>query len=346
VRGRRSGSRPSPGGEGGGQGQGDGALEEEILLQVPDDDAGSRLDAWLADRVELSRTRVARLVDEGMVELNGEVPRKAERLAPGDRIRIRIPPPAPARAEAEDIPLEIVWEDEHLLVVDKPPGMVVHPSPGHPSGTLVNALLHHVEDLSGIGGTLRPGIVHRLDRDTSGLLVVAKDDGTHQALSDLLKRRRIRRLYLAASWGHLDRSPLRIDAPIGRDPRDRKRMAVVQGGRRAVTHVRVREIWPAADFLQVGLETGRTHQIRVHLAHLGHPVVGDDLYGAGWGRGMSGRHRGWARELAKRTPRQFLHAHRLVFRHPWTKEELRFDSDLPADLSVVAEWARDATTRR
>ncbi|TVR63687.1 MAG: RluA family pseudouridine synthase [Gemmatimonadales bacterium] len=311
---------------------------------VPDTAEGLRLDVWVSEQAGLSRSRVARLVAEGQVLLNEEVPRKAEPLAAGDRIQLEEPPPEPVKAEAEDLPLDIVWEDEHLLVVDKAPGMVVHPAPGHRSGTLVNALLHHVRDLSGIGGKLRPGIVHRLDRDTSGLLVVAKDDATHQGLSDLLRQRKIRRLYLAASWGHVDRSPRKIDAPIGRDPSNRLRMAVHADGRRAVTHLRVRENWPAAELLQVGLETGRTHQIRVHLAHIGHPVVGDELYGAGWERGMGGSIREFARELARRIPRQFLHAHTLAFRHPVTGEDMRFQSPLPPDLASVAAWARERRT--
>jgi len=318
-----------------------GDMEGELLeFVVPSEDAGTRLDTWLAGQVELSRSRVARLLEEGMVELNDSLPRKSEAVDPGDRIRMRIPPPIPARAEPEDLPLDIVWQDRHLLVVNKAAGVVVHPAPGHPTGTLVNALLHHVDDLSGVGGVRRPGIVHRLDRDTSGLLVVAKDDPTHRGLSALLKKRRIRRLYLAASWGHLKRAPVRIDAPLGRDPRHRQRMAVVEGGRRAVTHVRVQESWPAAELLEVGLETGRTHQIRVHLAHLGHPVVGDEVYGAGWGRGMGGIHRQWAVELASRIPRQFLHAHRLMFRHPVTGEKHRFEAPLPPDLSQVVAWVR------
>jgi 23S rRNA pseudouridine1911/1915/1917 synthase len=219
--------------------------------------------------------------------------------------------------------------------------MVVHPGAGHPTGTLVNALLHHVKDLSGIGGTLRPGIVHRLDRDTSGLLVIAKEEATHRALSLALKERKVRRLYLAAVWGHLSETHLRVDAPIGRDPRERRRMAVVSGGRRAVTRVRVRERWRAAEFLDVALETGRTHQIRVHLAHLGHPVVGDLTYGPGWERGMGGPDSLWARELARSVPRQFLHAARLAFDHPVTGKKLRFEAPLPDDLETVALWARE-----
>ncbi|NIP59836.1 MAG: RluA family pseudouridine synthase [Gemmatimonadetes bacterium] len=309
-----------------------------------DEGEGERVDAWLADRVPLSRTRIARLIGEGRVRVDGAPPKKSDPVERGQRIEVEVPPPEPLSAEPEAIPLEIVYQDEALLVVNKPPGMVVHPAPGHPRGTLVNALLHHVDDLAGIGGKLRPGIVHRLDKDTSGLLVVAKRDDAHRALSDALRRRDVRRLYQAASWGHLSESPLRIDAPIGRDPNDRKRMAVVEDGRRAVTHVRVRERWVAAELLDVKLETGRTHQIRVHLAHVGHPVVGDETYGEGWERGMSGPGRPWARELARRAKRQFLHAAVLGFRHPLTEEELRFRAPLPPDLADVAEWAR--TTSR
>jgi 23S rRNA pseudouridine1911/1915/1917 synthase len=222
--------------------------------------------------------------------------------------------------------------------------MVVHPAPGHRSGTLVNALQHQVRDLSGIGGTLRPGIVHRLDRDTSGLLVVAKDDATHQALSNALKERRIRRLYLAAAWGHLAESHLRIDAPIGRDPRNRKRMAMVEEGRRAVTRVRVRERWRSAELLEVALETGRTHQIRVHMAHIGHPIVGDTVYGVGWERGMGSQDHGWAKGLARRTPRHFLHAARLSFEHPLTGETMSFRAELPEELAEAARWAAGERT--
>jgi len=310
------------------------------VLVVGAGDEGSRLDSWLAAHLDLSRSRAAALVGEGAVFLNGKEPRKSEVLSVGDRIEVAIPELKPAAAVAQDLPLEILHEDRHLLVVNKAAGMVVHPSAGHPDGTLVNALLHRVEDLSGIGGTLRPGIVHRLDRDTSGLLVVAKDDVTHRALSDALRRRKIRRLYLAAAWGHLSARHLRVDAPIGRDPRARQRMAVVAAGRRAVTHLRVRERWAAAELLDVGLETGRTHQIRVHLAHLGHPVVGDELYGAGRERGISGPAAGWAKDLARRTPRQFLHAVILAFRHPVSGEQMTFRAPLPEELEAVAGWAR------
>lgn len=314
-------------------------------IAVVDEGAGVRLDAWLAERLDLSRTRIQKLMDGGCIRVRDgggpwRVPRKSEAAEAGWEVEVEVPPPEPVTLVAEDLPLHIVYQDRDLAVVDKAAGMVVHPAPGHRRGTLVNALLHHLTDLSGVGGRLRPGIVHRLDRDTSGLLVVAKTDTAHRALSAALKRRDIRRLYLAATWGHLAESPVTVDQPLDRDPRDRTRMAVVEGGRRAVTRARVRERWTAAELLDVALETGRTHQIRVHLASLGHPVVGDAVYGAGREKGMSGPARSWAREFAARVPRQFLHAARLAFDHPVTGRRMRFEAPLPPDLADAAAWAR------
>ncbi len=297
-----------------------------------------RLDTWLARRLDLSRTRAARLVEQGLVRVEGQPVKKSAPVEAGQRVEVEIPAPEPVTLEAEDIPLAVVYEDDALLVVDKPAGLVVHPAPGHPRGTLVNALLHHVSDLGGVGGRLRPGIVHRLDRDTSGLLVVAKNDAAHRALSQELAERKVGRTYLAAAWGHLRDSPATVDAPIGRDRRARQRMAVVEEGRRAVTHLRVRERWVAAELLEVRLETGRTHQIRVHLKHIGHPVVGDPVYGTGWERGMTARR--WAGEVARRAKRQFLHACALSFTHPANRTRMSFRSPLPPDLAEVAEWAR------
>ncbi|KPJ83786.1 MAG: hypothetical protein AMS19_03205 [Gemmatimonas sp. SG8_23] len=299
-----------------------------------------RLDRFVAERLELSRTRVQKLLSAGRILVDGRPGKKSETLEPGAVVRVEVPPAEPVAIEPEDIPLDIVYEDEHLLVVDKRAGMVVHPAPGHRSGTLVNALLWHVPTLSGVGGRARPGIVHRLDRDTSGLMVVAKTDRAHRKLSDALRARRVKRFYLAAAWGHIAESPLVIDAPIGRDPKDRKRMAVVEGGRPAMTRIEVRERWERADLLHVALRTGRTHQIRVHLAHVGHPVIGDPVYGVGWERGLGGPTRRWVDQLARKVQRQFLHAAELVFQHPETGELMRFRADLPADLAAVAEWAR------
>ena len=315
-------------------------------LEVPEEAAGERIDAHIAARLpELSRSRVAQLMGGGHVRLNGVVPRKSERVAEGDVIEVDVPPPEPSGVVAEDIPLDIVYEDRDLLVVNKPAGLVVHPAPGHPRGTLVNALLHHVGDLSGIGGVKRPGIVHRLDKDTSGLIIVAKHDRAHRRLSGALKRRLIHRSYLTASWGHLESDEQTVDAPIARSRRERKKMTVAEGGRRAVTHFRRLERWIAADLLVAQLETGRTHQIRVHLAHIGHPVIGDEVYGGGGARGISGQGRGWARELEARVPRQFLHAARLVFDHPRTRERIELEAPLPPDLAPAAEWAAQRDPR-
>ncbi|HET9949329.1 MAG TPA: RluA family pseudouridine synthase [Longimicrobiales bacterium] len=308
-------------------------------LEVREGEEG-RLDRFVAERMGLSRTRVQALLDAGHVTVDGRPARKSEPVARGMRIAVQVPPDEPVDIQPEPLPLEVVYEDEDLLVLVKSAGMVVHPAPGHRSGTLVNALLARPGSLSSVGGRARPGIVHRLDRDTSGLMVVAKTDRAHHALSDALRARRMRRIYVAACWGHLPESPLTIDAPIARDRRDRRRMAVAEGGRRALTRVRVRERWERADLLDVALETGRTHQIRVHLAHVGHPVVGDPLYGAGWERGMGGPTRAWALELARRTPRLFLHASELALDHPVTGERMRFRAPLPDDLAEVAAWAR------
>jgi 23S rRNA pseudouridine1911/1915/1917 synthase len=318
------------------------ATAERAYALVVEAGEGGRLDRFVSDRLELSRTRVQALLAEGRVRVDGRAARKSEAVQPGMRIDVVVPPPALTEIPAEDLPIEIVFQDEHLVVVNKSAGMVVHPAPGHRTGTLVNALLWHVRDLSGVGGRLRPGIVHRLDRDTSGLLVAAKTDAAHLGLADALRRRRVKRIYVAAAWGHLTESPTTIDAPIARDRKDRKRMAVADGGRPALTRVRVRERWNRADLLDVALKTGRTHQIRVHLAHVGHPVVGDPVYGTGWERGMGGPGRTWAMELARRTPRLFLHAAELAFEHPVSGTPMRFEAPLPDDLAEVAAWARAA----
>jgi len=312
--------------------------ERHTLTAQPGETA--RLDRFVSDRLELSRTRVQRLLADGRITLHGRRPRKSEVVQPGDVIEVEVPTVQAVDIVAEDLPIEIVHEDDHLLVINKAAGMVVHPAPGHRSGTLVNALLWHVPNIEGVGGRARPGIVHRLDRDTSGLLVVAKTDAAHRDLSEAIKARRVKRFYLAAAWGHLAESPVVVEAPIGRDPRDRKRMAIVDDGRNATTRFEVRERWLRADLLHVALKTGRTHQIRVHLEHVGHPVIGDATYGLGWERGLGGPTRRWVDELARRMKRQFLHAAELRFRHPATREEMSFESSLPPDLARIAEWAR------
>jgi 23S rRNA pseudouridine1911/1915/1917 synthase len=317
----------------------EGRAERAYSLAVGEGEGG-RLDTYVSERLELSRTRVQALLAAGRITLEGRLAKKSDAVAPGMRIDVVVPPPAAVEILPEQLPLAVVYEDQHLIVVNKAAGMVVHPAPGHRTGTLVNALLWHVRDLSGVGGRLRPGIVHRLDRDTSGLLVVAKSDAAHLGLADSLKRRRVKRVYLAAAWGHIAQSPLTIEAPIARDRKDRKRMAVAENGRPALTRVRVRERWDRVDLLDIALKTGRTHQIRVHLAHVGHPVVADPLYGLGWERGMGGASRSWALELARRTPRLFLHAAELAFDHPVSGERMRFEASLPDDLAAVASWAR------
>lgn len=302
----------------------------------------ARIDLFVAERLDLSRTRVQKLLAQGCVTVDGRPAKKSDAVEPGSQIDVAVPPAETVDFGAEDLPIDVIYEDDSLLVVNKAAGMVVHPAPGHRSGTLVNALLWHVPDIEGVGGRQRPGIVHRLDRHTSGLLVVAKTDTAHRKLAEALRVRRVKRLYRAAVWGHLAEDAVTIDAPIGRDGRDRKKMSVVGGGRRAVTRAKVVERWSSADLLDVALETGRTHQIRVHLAHIGHPVIGDGVYGLGWERGLGGPTRRWVDELARRSKRQFLHAAELVFDHPESGERMRFRADLPPDLAAVARWAAEA----
>ena len=301
-------------------------------------EAGARVDVYIAAHVpELSRSRIAQLLAAGHIRLNGKVPRKSTLIAAGDRIEIDIPAPEPSAVEAEDIPLRIVYEDADIAVVDKPAGLVVHPAPGHRGGTLVNALLHHLGDLSGIGGVLRPGIVHRLDKDTSGLLLIAKHDQAHRVLAAALKRRDVKRIYQVAAWGHLRQDSITVDAPIARSHNDRQRMAVLPEGRNAVTHFTRLAIWPAADLLRAELETGRTHQIRVHAAHAGYPLAGDEKYGdAEFNEKMK----------ASGLTRMFLHAHQLSFVWPETGVEFSVSAPLPADLAAVIDVLNPPRVRK
>ncbi len=323
-------------------GKADGDYHE---VEVSDDEAGARLDAWLSDRLEVSRTRVQRWLAAGEVRRLDEdaTHSKSDSVEPGWRFGVTIPAPKKTELVAEDLPLDIVLEDDDLAVVNKAAGMVVHPAPGHPRGTMVNALLHHLDSLGGVGGRLRPGIVHRLDRETSGLLVVAKTDRAQTGLQDLLRQRKVKRLYTAMTWGHIrsESWPLKIDAPIGRNAKDRKRMTVRPDGRRAITRLRVAEDFPAAQLLDVALQTGRTHQIRVHLWYLGHPIVGEPVYERGGALGISGPTQGWARGLERRTPRQFLHAAELAFDHPVSGERVHVKAPLPDDLAGALAWARE-----
>jgi 23S rRNA pseudouridine1911/1915/1917 synthase len=296
--------------------------------------AGRRLDEVVAQLAGTSRAQAARWATEGLVEVDGRPRPKAHRLRGGERVAWA-PPPAPPQGQpqAEHRPLAVRYEDDRLLVVAKPAGLVVHPGPGHPTGTLVNALLGRPgTSLSAGGGAAdRPGIVHRLDKDTSGLLLVAKDDATHLALARDLAAHRVERHYLALVQGRLPAGTGTVDAPVGRHPRDRKRMAVAPaGGRHAVTHWRVLETFPAVQLTEATLETGRTHQVRVHLASLRHPLVGDRTYGAD-------------PTLATRlgVPRPFLHAWRLAFTHPTTGSRIDLTEPLPPDLQSPLDHLRD-----
>lgn len=285
----------------------------------------SRLDAWLAQLPELSaaglsRSRLQALAAAGMITVNGGVARPSQRIRPRDAITVSVPPArSPADLIPQDIPVPAIYEDEHLIVVDKPAGLPVHPGPGHPDGTLVNALLARCPDIRGIGGELRPGIVHRLDLDTSGLMVVAKTQPAHQRLTEQLKNREFQKDYLAVAVALVTPESGTIDAPIARDPRHRQKMAVDAGGRSARTHYETLEELEGHTLLNLVLETGRTHQIRVHLAYLGYPLLGDAVYG----------------KASVLTSRQFLHAARLGFHHPVTGAWMQHSSDLPADLSRV-----------
>jgi 23S rRNA pseudouridine1911/1915/1917 synthase len=285
-------------------------------------DSDVRLDSFVAARLGLSRTQAATLIATGNVTVSGRAERASYRPRRGDVVGVVIPPPAARDILAESIPLVIAWEDDDLVIVDKAAGMVVHPAPGNWSGTLVNALMGRGGELADSGGAERAGIIHRLDKDTSGLLLVAKTERAHRVLSAAIASRRITRRYAAMSWGHLTSDELTVDKPIGRDPRDRKRMAVVRTGKPARTTFFRLARFDAADLLRAHLHSGRTHQIRVHLAAIGHPVVGDDAYGGGGGRRMVG--------LPVR--RHFLHAAWLRFRHPTTGAIMDIRSPLPPDL--------------
>ncbi len=291
--------------------------------------AAPRLDRWLAQRLQtLSRARLQALIAAGQITVDGAPTRASARLRPGQQVVVDIPPPLPSLPLPEPLALDVVYEDRDLLVLDKPPGMVVHPAPGHAGGTLVNALLHHCRDLGGVGGVLRPGIVHRLDKDTSGLMVVAKHDAALQALSAQFPAGRVGKTYLALVHGRPARAEGTIAAAIGRHPVDRKRMAANPArGKPALSHYRVVAAAGAFALLRVRIETGRTHQIRVHLAHLGHPVAGDPVYGA------RARDR-----LTPETPaRQMLHAAELEFDHPRDGRRLLFKRSPPADMRAFMQ---------
>ena len=285
-------------------------------------DVGKRLDVYVAERGGITRSASAKLTERGAVKVNGVKMPKNYRLREGDTVDIDFPEPVPDRAEPENIPLDIVYEDDYLLIVNKPKGMVVHPAAGNPTGTLVNALLYHCgTSLSGINGVIRPGIVHRIDKDTSGLLAVAKTDAAHVSLAEQISSHSFGRRNEARINGQLRDESGTVDAPIGRHPVDRKKMAIVKGGKPAVTHYSVVSHLEKADHIALQLETGRTHQIRVHMASLGHPLLGDTVYGGGKSR--------FEVTHASLLSGQCLHAKTISFVHPITGELMKFDSALP-----------------
>ena len=296
---------------------------EPILLRTSEESAGERLDACLARMADgVTRSAAARAIAEGRVLVNGRAAGKSLKLSGGEQIEFTPEEPAPISAAPQDIPLDVVYEDGDVIVVNKPSGLVVHPAPGHPDGTLVNALLHHCgSSLSGVGGALRPGIVHRIDRDTSGLIIAAKNDMAHQSLAEQLADHTLARTYECIVTGNLREDSGTVDAPIARDSRDRKRMAVVSGGRRAVTHWEVIARYPGYTHIRCQLETGRTHQIRVHMAYLGHPILGDTVYGA--------------KKPVPGLTGQCLHAVALRFLHPRTGEAVSLSCPLPEEFTAM-----------
>ena len=301
---------------------------EPILLRASEESKNQRLDAFLASSLDgLTRSQATRLIESGEVAVNGRAVSKSYKLAGGEDIAVTLPEPEPVEAVPQDIPLDVVYEDADVIVVNKPSGMVVHPAPGHPDGTLVNALLYHCAGtLSGVGGALRPGIVHRIDRDTSGLIIAAKNDAAHQYLSAQLADHTLARTYECIVVGALREDRGTVNAPIARHPTDRKRMAVVAGGREAVTHWEVIARYPGYTHVRCRLETGRTHQIRVHMAYIGHPILGDTVYGA-------------KKEVPGLTG-QCLHAVGLRFLHPRTHEVMELSCPLPDEFTRMLQKIR------
>ena len=313
----------------------------EFIIDTP----GNRLDSYIAEQCQISRTYSQKLISESRVTVNGRHEKASCRLNAGDRIVTIIPPPAPVAVVPEEIPLHIVYEDGDIVVVDKPAGMLVHPVAGQYTGTLVNALLAHCPDLGGIEGSLRPGIVHRLDKDTSGLMVIAKTDTAHVNLSEQFSSRQIEREYRAVIWGHFQKKEGRIATQLRRSPKNRLRMTVSKAGKYSATNYAVIEEFPLFSLIKLVLETGRTHQIRVHMSYLNHPVFGDATYGGRSKRlrGMSNRNVAFAVNLLKQFNRPCLHALTLGFVHPTTNEFMKFETALPEDMQELLYNLRHTT---
>jgi len=306
-----------------------------LTFSVMPADAGERLDVFLAAHIEgWSRARLHRLIEAADVLVNGIVSKASHKLRANDHIELELTPTPSTSFAPEDIPVEVVYEDDNLIVVNKPAGMVVHPAAGVDSRTLANALPFHFQQLSSTGGAARPGIVHRLDKGTSGLLVVAKTERTHEHLADQFRDREVFKSYVALVHGQVEKEGGEIDQPIARDPRNRTRMAVVRGGRPSLSIYKARQRFERFTLLDVELKTGRTHQIRVHLAWLKHPVVGDEVYGAGRDKTVINP---VIRSRIAKLGRQFLHAEQLGFRHPRTNEKMRFTSQLPRDMQALID---------
>lgn len=311
--------------------------EVEEILSFKAEEAGVRLDAFVAQSAEISRSQAQRLIEAGSVTIDGKIAAKNSKLRCGDIVEIAMPENEDCEALPENIPLDVRYEDDDIIIVNKPCGMVVHPAPGHTHGTLVNALMYHCGDsLSGIGGVNRPGIVHRIDRDTSGLICAAKNDKAHLSLAAQLQDHSMHREYRMLAVGGFREDSGTIDAPVGRHPIDRKKMAVIKQAdkkaRNAVTHWQVLERFSGFTYVQAVLETGRTHQIRVHMAYIGHPLMGDTVYGGG--------HTTFEKHNAQLLDGQMLHATALILEHPVTGEKMRFESELPDNFVAVLEKLR------
>ena len=316
-------------------------VQNKIIVTVKSTDELKRLDLYLSQHLEvnMSRNQIQILIDDGRIFVNAEPALKKYPVQPGDNIEISIPPPKPSDIMPQEIPLDIRFEDEYLAVINKPSGMVVHPAAGNYTGTLVNALMHHFQNLSRRGGDERAGIVHRLDKNTSGLLLVAKDDRVHAALQEALQKREIKRNYSALVCGHVEKEG-EIDAPIGRSLKERRKMAVTnRSSREAQTMYRLTERYRLYDLLDVSLRTGRTHQIRVHFTHIGHPVFGDPEYGGRekWHKGIFANEKMLAKKLLEIMPRQALHSRKLEFMHPIKGAKVIIESELPDDFKNLLD---------